>query len=104
VQWTVSDQHSLYLSFVFHFVLRTALEVGYRFLDCAQFYGNEKEVGMAIKESNIPRQDLFLASKVWCDNIFRGPSAGALRSSHALSSRHNRAEAFVSTGGNRERE
>ena len=59
-------------------MFRTALEVGYRFLDCAQFYGNEKEVGMAIKDSKIPRSELFLASKVWCDNIFRGPSAGWL--------------------------
>lgn len=55
--------------------VRTALEVGYRFLDCAQFYGNEKEVGMAIQDSKIPRSELFLASKVWCDNIYRGPSA-----------------------------
>jgi len=30
---------------------------------------------MAIKESSIPREKLFLASKVWCDNIYRGPSA-----------------------------
>ena len=44
---------------------RTALEVGYRFLDCAQFYGNEKEVGQAIKDSKIPRGELFLASKVY---------------------------------------
>jgi aryl-alcohol dehydrogenase-like predicted oxidoreductase len=59
-------------------IFRTALEVGYRFLDCAQFYGNEKEVGMAIQDSKIPRSELFLASKVWCDNIYRGPSAGRL--------------------------
>ena len=43
----------------------SALECGYRFLDCAQFYGNEKEVGLAIKDSGIPREELFLASKVF---------------------------------------
>lgn len=59
-------------------IVRTALDVGYRFLDCAQFYGNEKEVGMAVKDSQIPRSELFLASKVWCDNIFRGPAAGLI--------------------------
>ena len=41
----------------------TALELGYRFLDCAQFYGNEAEVGKAIKSSGVPRDQLYLASK-----------------------------------------
>lgn len=36
----------------------------YRFLDCAEFYGNEAEVGLAIEDSKLPRADLFLASKV----------------------------------------
>ena len=40
-----------------------ALNVGYRFLDCAEFYGNEAEVGKAIAKSGVPRADLFLASK-----------------------------------------
>jgi len=53
----------------------SALECGYRFLDCAQFYGNEKEVGLAIKDSGIPREELFLASKVWTDKIFEGADA-----------------------------
>lgn len=44
--------------------VKLALEVGYRFLDCAQFYGNEREVGEAIKDSGVPRNQLFLASKV----------------------------------------
>jgi len=55
--------------------VRMALEVGYRFLDCAQFYGNEKEVGAAIRDSKVPRADIFIASKVWCDNIYRGREA-----------------------------
>ncbi len=42
-----------------------ALQVGYRLLDTAQFYHNEAEVGQAIKESAIPRQDIFLTTKIW---------------------------------------
>ena len=42
-----------------------ALETGYRYLDTASFYGNEGEIGEAVKESGIPREELFLASKVW---------------------------------------
>jgi len=52
-----------------------ALEVGYRFLDCAQFYGNEKEVGHGIKDSGIERDQLFLASKVWTSSIYEGRHA-----------------------------
>lgn len=42
-----------------------ALQIGYRSLDTAQFYGNEAEVGQAIKESALPRQDIFLTTKIW---------------------------------------
>jgi 2,5-diketo-D-gluconate reductase A len=41
-----------------------ALEVGYRHLDTAQMYGNEKEVGDAVKASGIPRDDIFITSKL----------------------------------------
>ena len=47
-----------------------ALEIGYRHIDCASFYKNEKEVGQAIKESGIPRNELFITGKVW--NDFQG--------------------------------
>ena len=46
-------------------VLRLAIETGYRYFDTASFYGNEAQLGQAIRESRIPRQDFFLASKVW---------------------------------------
>jgi len=52
-----------------------ALGVGYRFLDCAEFYGNEHEVGKAIKASGVPREELFLASKCWTTTIHKGPEA-----------------------------
>lgn len=55
--------------------VRSALEVGYRFFDCAQFYGNEAQVGLAIRDSGVPRSELYIASKVWTDNIFAGRGA-----------------------------
>lgn len=50
-------------------VILTALEAGYRYLDTASFYGNEGEIGEAVAESQIPREELFLASKVWKDEM-----------------------------------
>jgi diketogulonate reductase-like aldo/keto reductase len=52
-----------------------ALACGYRFLECAEFYGNESEVGKAIKDSGIARRDLFLCSKVWTTTIEKGEEA-----------------------------
>ncbi len=46
-----------------------ALEVGFRHLDTADKYGNHKEVGQAIKNSGIPRSELFLTSKVWRSDL-----------------------------------
>lgn len=47
-----------------HTVLN-ALKIGYRLIDTAACYGNEKAVGNAIKKSQIPREDIFISSKVW---------------------------------------
>lgn len=44
-----------------------ALKAGYRSIDTAQAYYNEEEVGTAIAESGIPREEIFLTSKVWGD-------------------------------------
>jgi len=52
-----------------------ALELGYRFLDCAEFYANEKAVGEGIAASGVPREQLFLASKCWTTTIYDGPEA-----------------------------
>jgi diketogulonate reductase-like aldo/keto reductase len=41
-----------------------ALEVGYRHIDTAAFYGNEKEVGKAINTSTIPREEIFVTTKL----------------------------------------
>lgn len=45
-----------------------ALAVGYRHIDTAQAYFNEEEVGVAIEKSGIPREELFITTKVWIDN------------------------------------
>ena len=42
----------------------TALDVGYRHIDTAQMYGNEREVGEAVRRSGLPRDDVFLTSKL----------------------------------------
>eukprot|EP00793_Prasinoderma_coloniale_P001999 PRCOL_00002507-RA len=52
-----------------------ALSVGYRFLDCAEFYGNEVDVGAAIADSGVAREDLYLASKCWNTTIASGRAA-----------------------------
>ena len=46
-----------------------AIKVGYRLIDTAQSYFNEKEVGDAIKESGVDRKELFITSKVWINNF-----------------------------------
>jgi len=56
-------------------IFSNALETGYRFFDCAQYYNNEKIVGDALKAGGIPRNELFLASKVWTDKIYAGAEA-----------------------------
>ena len=45
-----------------------ALAVGYRSIDTAQSYFNEEEVGNAIKKSGVPREDIFLTTKVWVEH------------------------------------
>ncbi|HZA67055.1 MAG TPA: aldo/keto reductase [Geminicoccaceae bacterium] len=52
-----------------------ALDIGYRHIDTAQMYGNEAEVGAAIAHSPVPRDEIWLTTKIWPDN-FR---AAALR-------------------------
>lgn len=45
-----------------------ALRTGYRHFDTAQVYLNEKQVGSAVQKSGIPRQDIFITTKVWLEN------------------------------------
>lgn len=45
-----------------------AISVGYRSIDTAQAYGNEEGVGQAIRKSGVPREELFITTKVWISN------------------------------------
>lgn len=45
----------------------TALKAGYRHIDTAAIYGNEASIGRAIKDSGIPREELFITTKLWND-------------------------------------
>ncbi len=47
--------------------VRTALKTGYRLIDTAAVYGNEVGVGMTIRSGGIPREELFITTKVWND-------------------------------------
>lgn len=46
-----------------------AIDAGYRLIDTAAFYQNEKGIGEAIKESSIPRNELFVTTKVWMTDM-----------------------------------
>lgn len=46
----------------------TALNAGYRHIDTAKIYENETEVGQALKETSLKREDIFLTTKVWNDD------------------------------------
>lgn len=52
--------------------VRHALDVGYRHFDTAQIYENEEDVGTALKDSGIPRSEIFLTTKVWMDRVRDG--------------------------------
>ena len=49
-------------------IVTDALEVGYRHIDTARIYGNEAGVGTALAESGIPREELFITTKLWNDD------------------------------------
>lgn len=49
-------------------IVTDALEVGYRHIDTARIYGNEQGVGRAIAESGIPREELYVTTKLWNDD------------------------------------
>lgn len=49
-------------------IVSYALEIGYRHFDTARFYGNEKDIGEAIRRSGVPREDIFITTKLWNDD------------------------------------
>ena len=46
-----------------------ALKIGYRHIDTATAYGNERQVGEAIKESGVPRKDIFVTTKLYAHQL-----------------------------------
>merc|ERR1712187_187583 len=48
--------------------VKSALELGYRMIDTAQMYGNEAGVGLAVADSGIPREELYIQSKLHTEN------------------------------------
>ncbi|MGI0132316.1 MAG: aldo/keto reductase [Thermoplasmata archaeon] len=63
--------------------VRTALQAGYRLVDTATLYGNEKDVGQAIASAGIPRDRLFVTTKVWNADQGFAPTLAAFERSHA---------------------
>ncbi|AQH03190.1 2,5-didehydrogluconate reductase B [Burkholderia sp. KK1] len=61
--------------------VRNGLELGYGAIDTAQIYGNEAEVGAAIAASGVPRQDIFLTTKIWTDNYAHSKLVPSLKES-----------------------
>lgn len=49
--------------------VRNALEIGYRHIDTATAYFNEEEVGNAVRDSGIPREEIFITSKLWLSHF-----------------------------------
>jgi diketogulonate reductase-like aldo/keto reductase len=45
--------------------VRDAIEMGYRHIDTAKAYDNERDVGRAVKESGVPREEIFITTKLW---------------------------------------
>ena len=56
----------------------TALKAGYRHIDTAHAYGNERSVGRAIKDSGIPRNEIWVTSKLWPNEYGEGTTTEAL--------------------------
>nr|WP_314589686.1 2,5-didehydrogluconate reductase DkgB [uncultured Serratia sp.] len=58
-----------------------ALELGYRVIDTAQIYENEAAVGQAIAASGVPRDELFITTKIWIANLAKGKLIPSLQES-----------------------
>lgn len=63
--------------------VRNALDVGYRAIDTAQIYENEADVGQAIAQSGVARDELFITTKIWVPNTGRDKLVPSLKDSLA---------------------
>ena len=65
--------------------VRDAIDVGYRLIDTAASYGNEEAVGKAVRESGVPREELFVTTKLWIsDASYEGAKRGFAASMERL--------------------
>ena len=65
--------------------VKDAVSVGYRLIDTAASYGNEEAVGRAIRSCNVPREELFITTKLWIsDTTYEGARKGFARSMEKL--------------------
>ena len=61
--------------------VRSALDMGYRHIDTATLYHNERPVGKAIRESGVARDEVFVTTKLWGSDVLRGNVQGAFDTS-----------------------
>lgn len=61
--------------------VKSALELGYRHIDTAAMYDNEAAVGRAIRESGVPREEIFVTTKIWFDRLSDDDAITALQES-----------------------
>ena len=61
--------------------VRAALSTGYRLIDTAKLYGNESEVGQAVRESEVARSEIFVTTKLWNDDHGRDRAKSAFEAS-----------------------
>lgn len=64
-------------------MVEEALRLGYRHIDTAEMYENEREVGEGLRASGVPREDVFITTKVWSSNLAPDDLARAARQSVA---------------------
>ena len=64
--------------------VRTAIELGYRSIDTASLYGNERGVGQGVRDCGVPRSEIFVTTKVWNDDMRAGRVEAAFEQSMKL--------------------
>src|SRR5260370_37662263 len=62
--------------------VKSALQLGYRHIDTAKFYNNEEAVGKGVRDSVVPREDIWVTTKVWHDQLRRDDVVKSLVDSH----------------------
>lgn len=62
-------------------MIPVALELGYRHIDTAQIYGNEAQVGQGLRDAGMPREELWVTTKLWMDELAPDVVPGSLASS-----------------------